>query len=284
MLQGLGWGIMAEADAALRIVPISQIAARGKWRAEALHAADHHLILWFTKGQGRLMISGRRRAFASNSVVYLPAGTPHAFEVKPGTFGSVVEIAPHDTLDLPTRPILQRTRDLLLHSEFVSLFEAMQREATRSPVSDRACRLHAGIVALWLERQPNELSDDRVQSASEKLATRYASLMEARFASGANVQMIAEELGVTPTHLTRVCKASLGVSAHDLLVQRTMYAARDLLSGTDRPVNRIAESLGFSSPAYFTRAFQKTTGQTPSAFRNGTRIRGDRPVSPVKAV
>lgn len=262
---------MADTEAALRVVPIQQIVAKGKWRTEALHTVDHHLILWFTKGQGRLLIAGKRRAFASNTVVFLPAGTPHAFEVKPGTFGSAVEIAPHETLDLPHRPILQRTRDLLLHSEFVSLFEAMQREATRSPMSDRACRLHAGIVALWLERQPNELREDTANTASERLATRYAELIEARFASGANVQDIASELGVTPTHLSRVCKASVGLSAHELLTQRTMHAARDLLVGTDRPVNRIAESLGFSSPAYFTRAFQKSTGQTPSAFRNGTR-------------
>lgn len=262
---------MAETDVALRIVPLPQIVAKGKWRTEALHTVHHHLILWFTKGQGRLVISGKRRVFAANSVVYLPAGTPHAFEVKPGTFGSAVEIAPHETLDLPNVPILQRTRDLLLHSEFVSLFEAMQREAGRKPVSDRACRLHAGILALWLERQPNELSTGSAQSASERLATRYSALIEARFASGANVQTMADELGVTPTHLSRVCKASMGLSAHELLTQRTMYAARDLLAGTDRPVNRISENLGFSSPAYFTRAFQKTTGLTPSAFRSGTR-------------
>jgi AraC-like DNA-binding protein len=32
-------------------------------------------------------------------------------------------------------------------------------------------------------------------------------------------------------------------------------------------VGRIAETLGFNSAAYFTRAFQHLTGKSPTAFR-----------------
>lgn len=262
------------AEAAVSILPISQIIAKGRWRAEDLHAHDHHLLIWFTKGQGRLMIEGKRTAFSSNSVVFLPARTPHAFEAKSGTFGTAVSIARHPEVTMPKAPLLHRTRDLLLHGEFVGLFEGMQREASRPEPSDRACRLHVGILAVWLERQENQLRAEL--TPSEKLAERYAKLLETRYASGANVQDMAGELGVTPTHLTRVCKTSAGSSAHELLIQRIMYDARDRLSRTDEPVNRIAKGLGFSSAAYFTRAFQKSTGQTPSDFRARSRSGGRR--------
>ena len=43
--------------------------------------------------------------------------------------------------------------------------------------------------------------------------------------------------------------------------------ARKLLAETRIPVGKIAEQLGFNSPAYFTRAFQHLTGKSPSAFR-----------------
>jgi AraC-like DNA-binding protein len=33
------------------------------------------------------------------------------------------------------------------------------------------------------------------------------------------------------------------------------------------PVKDIAQRLGFTSPAYFSRAFQNETGKSPSAFR-----------------
>jgi AraC-like DNA-binding protein len=46
-----------------------------------------------------------------------------------------------------------------------------------------------------------------------------------------------------------------------------MYEARRLLLDTDMPAREIAEHLGFSSAAYFTRAFTQATGRTPSDFR-----------------
>ncbi|MEM6896781.1 MAG: AraC family transcriptional regulator [Pseudomonadota bacterium] len=257
---------------AIRVLPVAQLVAQGKWRAEAMHSYEAHTLIWFSKGQGRIVIAGTRAAFSANTIVFLPAGTAHAFEVKSGTFGTAALVRDHPSLEMPEVPILYRPKDLLRHGEFVSLFEAMQREANQPPsaASERACRCHAGILGVWLERQENQLKDAARLSASERLARRYAELLEVRYASGANVQSMAQELGVTATHLTRACQAAAGASAHQLLNDRLMYEARDLLAGTTIPVSRIAADLGFSSAAYFTRAFQKATGKTPSAFRTGS--------------
>ena len=72
---------------------------------------------------------------------------------------------------------------------------------------------------------------------------------------------------MTPTHLSRVCNQTCGRSASDLLHDRLIFEARRLLAETKVPVNVIAAELGFTSPAYFTRAFQHRTGKTPTGFR-----------------
>ena len=77
----------------------------------------------------------------------------------------------------------------------------------------------------------------------------------------------ATALGVTPTHLTRCCNTACGRPASALLQDRRIFAARKLLAETRIPVGKIAEQLGFNSPAYFTRAFQHLTGKSPTAFR-----------------
>ena len=77
----------------------------------------------------------------------------------------------------------------------------------------------------------------------------------------------AAALGVTPTHLTRCCNTACGRPASALLQDRRIFEARKLLAETRIPVGKIAEQLGFNSPAYFTRAFQHLTGKSPSAFR-----------------
>ena len=51
------------------------------------------------------------------------------------------------------------------------------------------------------------------------------------------------------------------------LQDRRHYEARRLLSETRLPIKEVASALGFSSAAYFSRAFQAQTGRTPSSFR-----------------
>ncbi len=96
---------------------------------------------------------------------------------------------------------------------------------------------------------------------------RYTALLEREFRSGRGVADYAAALGVTPTHLTRCCKQACGRPASALLHDRVIFEARRLLAETSLPVGQIARDLGFTSPAYFTRAFQHQTGKTPSAFR-----------------
>ena len=96
---------------------------------------------------------------------------------------------------------------------------------------------------------------------------RYTALLERDFRSGRGVADFAAALGVTPTHLTRCCKQTCGRPASALLHDRVIFEARRLLSETSLPVGHIARDLGFTSAAYFTRAFQHQTGKTPSGFR-----------------
>ena len=72
---------------------------------------------------------------------------------------------------------------------------------------------------------------------------------------------------VSRPHLTRVCRQTLGKSASELLADRIHFEARRLLRETKRPVKDIASELGFNSAAYFSRAFVKAAGITPTNFR-----------------
>jgi len=46
-----------------------------------------------------------------------------------------------------------------------------------------------------------------------------------------------------------------------------MHRAKQLLKSTREPVQFIAYSVGFSDPLYFSKAFKKYFGFSPSSFR-----------------
>jgi AraC family transcriptional regulator, transcriptional activator of pobA len=253
-----------------RLVPIPRLASGGRWRVEAMRSLREPLLLWFTQGQGRITITGTTRGYGAHNAIFIPAGTMHGFEMLGRVFGTAVFFGRESGLDLPAQPLHLRIRDTVAQNELSTILDGAQREAEgHRPGAERAMQLHLGLLSVWIQRQiADETAEPpRRPDASRRLAERYSRLLERDFRSGMGVADFAAALGVTPTHLSRACKAACGKPAHALLQDRILFEARRMLADTRLPVKDVARQLGFTSPAYFTRAFQTHTGQTPSAFR-----------------
>ncbi|MBJ3762879.1 helix-turn-helix domain-containing protein [Maribius pontilimi] len=256
-----------------RITPLQQIAKGGRWRTEAMRAYSQPVLYWFTRGQGRLTVQGVTHGYGAHNAVMLPAGTMHGFDTL-GQVAGVVIFFPNDPeLNLPDEPMHLRLRDGQAQAEMSHQVENIQRELDLGPdASERALNHHAGLLGVWLERQAGPDWRDALETgggASQRLAAAFTSLLERDFRNGRNVADYAAQLGITPTHLSRACKAASGRPASALVQDRVHYEARKLLRETRMPVKDVAQALGFRSAAYFTRAFQQKTGMTPSAFRRG---------------
>lgn len=263
---------LPEAPSTARILPVARLAAGGRWRVEAMRSLSEPVLYWFTKGQGRMTAAGVTRGYGAHNAIFLPAGTMHGFEVTPQVFGTAVFFGRNPGLGLPEAPLHLRVREAAPQMELNALIDAAQKEAESSrPGHDRAARHYLGLIGVWLERQAvaAQAAEQPKPDATRRLAGRYAELLEREFRSGRGVADYAAALGVTPTHLTRVCRAASGRSAHDILHDRVIFEARRMLLETDLPVNEVSRQLGFTSAAYFTRAFHQSTGKAPTTFRKG---------------
>ncbi len=232
------------------------------------------VLLWFTRGQGRITMNGRTSGYTAHNAVFIPAGTMHGFEMNSTVHGMIVVFPAgvEEQLSLPDDPVHLRLTDAEQHIELNRLIDAIQTELENgAAASDRALLSHAGLLSVWIERQMrgHEVEEPR-EDASVRLAAAFTSLVEQDFHSPKTVRDYAKTLGVTPTHLSRVCNKACGRPASAILADRVHYEARRLLTETHMPVKDIARALGFASPAYFTRAFTQHTGRTPSAFRRGS--------------
>lgn len=263
--------IPATPEEGVRLVPIPRLAQGGRWRVEAMRSYSGPVLYWFTRGQGRITVAGVTRGYGTHNAVFLPPGTMHGFELGQQVFGTAVFFGRGSDVTLPDTPLHLRVRDTAPQAELSGILDAIQRELDSDrPGADRAARHHLGLLGVWIERQRGiATAEEKRPDAARRLVARYTRLLERDFASGKGVADYAAELGVTPTHLSRVCNQTCGRSALKLVQDRVLFEARRLLAETDLPVNRISADLGFTSPAYFTRAFQQRIGKTPTAFRKG---------------
>ncbi len=269
--------VIPEPPAATRAVPLAHLAAGGRWRTEAMRSLAQPLLLWFTAGQGRITVAGVTRGYGVHNAVFIPAGTMHGFEMTRQVRGTALHIGPADAPPLPEAPQHLRVRETRAQQELTALIDAVQRELdSDAPAATRAMRHHLGLLGVWIERRMQDAAaagPPRTDAAA-RLAARYTALVERELTMGRDVADYAAALGVTATHLTRACRAACGRGAHEILQDRLIFEARQLLRGTALPVKDVAARLGYGSAAYFSRAFHQHTGQSPRDFRASPRARG----------
>jgi len=123
---------------------------------------------------------------------------------------------------------------------------------------------------LFLENAPRDWIFTRSREHSQSLRVRHY-LSQTGWES-ANLAQTAQSMHMTPRTLIRKLEAD-GTSFQSIKdALRRDIAIRHLSMG-DKSVDAIAHEVGFSSAANFHRAFQRWTGNTPSAYRRGP-VRG----------
>lgn len=264
--------MMTPLKPALALAPLVHAGQAARWRTEAMRSHATGRLIHITKGQGRITVAGLTNGYGPNNLIYIPPFTMYGMEVGTTVFGHILSLP--DAIDWTNAPFHLRLLDVDPQKELLALFEAIEREL--KPSGDiRAANCHLGLLLIFTERQIRQRDpaavDLRRSTAAAKLVARYTGMIAHDFQCDRSVADYAAALGVTPTHLTRCCQKTCGRSALALLTERIHYEACLLLRDTAQPIQKIAQSLGFQSPAYFTRSFQSRSGQSPSDFR---RTRG----------
>ncbi len=251
------------------IQTLTQWSGPEHWRAALPHSEDHHIILWLTRGQGKVILEGCRRGMGQHNALCIPAGTLFALDLSRQCFGTLCLIPDLSPTQFPAQPEHLRIREVQNQTELTAIFEAMHREQELNrPYLDQSMKAYADLLTIWFHRNlPDPQTPQARHPAAARLVIAYARLIEQNYTSGQTMAEYAKALNVTPTHLTRSCRQVSGYTAADLLIRRILYAARCLLQDSRRPFNEVAMTLGFSSAAYFTRFVSHNTGKTPSALR-----------------
>lgn len=79
---------------------------------------------------------------------------------------------------------------------------------------------------------------------------------------------LASECGISVRHFCRLFRATTGRSLGDFATARRIERAKHLLASGRIPIKQIAWTCGFATPAAFSAAFRRATGQQPSDFRD----------------
>ena len=95
----------------------------------------------------------------------------------------------------------------------------------------------------------------------------FLRLLEEHYREPRDVSFYAEKLFMTTRNLNLICQDILHQSVSEIIENRKLTEAKNQLISTDKTISEIGYDIGFKEKTYFTHAFKRKTGITPSEFR-----------------
>lgn len=111
------------------------------------------------------------------------------------------------------------------------------------------------------------LTDSFFFDTHDPLLNQIREIIESRYMENGTAADLAAQLGISQGYFSQIVKREMGKSYSELILERRLKEARNLLKYTDCTVGEIAEKTGYSDYYYFTKTFKKLTGMSPSEYR-----------------
>ena len=96
---------------------------------------------------------------------------------------------------------------------------------------------------------------------------KIKSFINRNYSKELTLEMIAAEVYMNPSYLSRKFNKATGVNIHTYIEEVRINKSKELLSDTDYKILEIAQMCGYANPMVFSRAFFRRTNQTPSEYR-----------------
>jgi AraC-like DNA-binding protein len=129
-----------------------------------------------------------------------------------------------------------------------------------------------GLTCRRYEADLLRLASEKTRSASRRDAllrvTRY---IRENLTRDLNLTEAAATAFLSPNYLAHLLKNEVGKTFTDLVTERRMERAQELLANTPMRIAEVAHASGFSDEGYFTRRFRQWFGTTPRQYRENVR-------------
>lgn len=102
-----------------------------------------------------------------------------------------------------------------------------------------------------------------------RIQERIKSSLERGYPS---IEELARICSISQSHLMRSFKKSTGWPIHKYVAEERLQMAKAMLGDGQLNLKEIASHLGFRSPAYFSTAFRRMTGKSPTDYRRETDL------------
>ena len=118
------------------------------------------------------------------------------------------------------------------------------------------------------EQSTEQEEPEERENAGSFLVNRALDYLEEHYAEKLTLQEVADACYVSQWHLSKLLNRYTKKNFYDLLNNRRIRAAKELLADPSLRIGDIGEMIGYADPAHFARVFRKIAGMSANEYRN----------------
>ncbi|HAU36170.1 MAG TPA: AraC family transcriptional regulator [Phycisphaerales bacterium] len=234
--------------------------------------SEFTLLQYTLVGEGRLTVEGRKYAvtpgtamllwFPHDNRYHLPRGGRweffylclHGSEMMRIWRAAVARLGPLASFP-PDSPVVEAAARACRH---------VLRGEVQSPWGASALAYEVGMR---LMEAAHAGQSPPVRGGRPQAVARAIQFCRERLAEPIGVDDLAAAAGLSRYHFSRLFRRCEGMAPGEFLLRQRMRRAVERLQTTRQSVKTVAFECGYADPNYFCKAFRKTYGVSPGAFR-----------------
>ena len=244
--------------------------------AEKEHVSAHSEFMHILEGQVILRVNGKKYKGKKGDILHIPKATLHRDEFPSGSEFKVLHIQfewKNVNANFPddcNRALLKLSESdkQTINETALSIFRTFQEDRPLAQEIIRAKFLTLLLCAASAILNKPIIKKNQQSEKRSALVEEAKGFIKDNINKPVTLKSIAKHLKLSEYYLSHLFSELTGFTLWSYITHLRMVKAGELLQDPTLRVSEAAYEVGYENPNYFTKAFKKHHGVSPSAFRS----------------
>ncbi|WP_086540906.1 AraC family transcriptional regulator [Algoriphagus antarcticus] len=236
--------------------------------------AGYHELIFLSRGAGSHTIGDEKYDVVPNTGYYLGLSEVHCWDFSMIPDGYVILFKEEMLSQYPNsfNSLFQLTKTFEIGDSDSQIFQILETFHREYKIGTSPEVLAAHLNLLILTTLTLSASARKIDSTLIDQLALFKRLVNEHFADIKNVQGYADIMKTSVRKLNSICKGTLHTNAREVIKERLLIEAKNLLTHTNSQVTEIAYALNFTDSSNFVKFFKQQTNLTPLEYRSKIKV------------
>jgi AraC family transcriptional activator of pobA len=264
------------------LVSIDSSCRKHNWIIKPHFHSKLYQFFLITSGSGTFIFNEKAKTFSGKQLIVIPDNNLHGFQFSEDILGYTLTVGSNlmDKITASDKQLaheLNQVRIIPLENhledfkDLAIIIQGMDKELLQQADKIRLSLESLTLLfAIKVFRISLKIGREKTYISANKELTYYKSFLKkikTAIPTNLSIDEFTKDLGISKTHLNRICQATVGKSTKQVISSYLMNEAMILLTHTNLTISEIAHQLEFKDVSYFCRFFKKQAGTSPAKFK-----------------